>query len=72
MKWKEQSYIILNDTSGISNHLLVVSELLVASSSVIIASTQNIVHLSLGASGIDSLGVLQINDRSHIMRIRSQ
>ena len=72
MKWKEQSYIILNDTSGISNHLLVVSELLVASSSVIIASTQNIVHLSLGTSGIDSLGVLQINDRSHIMRIRSQ
>lgn len=61
------SYSITRDASG--NHGLVVSKLLVASSSVVIAGAQNIVHRSVRGNAVDRLRVLIIRPykRTHLV-----
>lgn len=63
------THIVLNHARRVRNHGLVVSKLLVASSSVVIAGAQNIVHRSVRGNAVDRLRVLIIRPykRTHLV-----
>lgn len=51
---------MLKHTGGVLHHSLVIAQLLVASSSVVIASQQRVSHLRILSSALNGLGVLQM------------
>lgn len=63
------THIVLNHARRVGNHRFVVSQLLVARSSVVVAGAQDVVHGSIRGNAVDCLRVLAVkpSTRTHLV-----